>query len=164
MRDAGLDGDDAHRVGHHVVQVAGDPQPLRGDRPARLIGLLGHLAVGFVELVSPPSPAGPQVLPGQPGHGHRENRADPRGRRRHGRRLQQERDAQTDDAAEVHDQRPATTRVQGDEEHQDERRVPGERGEAAQRVSDHGRGRGQHRDDRISPVDRDRGRDESRQT
>ena len=29
MRDAGLDGDDAHRVGHHVVQVAGDPQPLR---------------------------------------------------------------------------------------------------------------------------------------
>ena len=29
VRDAGLDGDDAHRVGHHVVQVAGDPQPLR---------------------------------------------------------------------------------------------------------------------------------------
>ena len=30
---AGLDGDHAHRVGDHVVQLAGDPQPLRGHRP-----------------------------------------------------------------------------------------------------------------------------------
>jgi hypothetical protein len=30
--DGGLDGDDSHRVRQHVVQVAGDPQPLLDER------------------------------------------------------------------------------------------------------------------------------------
>jgi hypothetical protein len=39
--------------------------------------------------------------------------------------LQQKRDAKTDDAAEVDNQRPATIRVQSHQEHQHEGRVPG---------------------------------------
>ena len=128
-----------------------------------LLAIGGYLAVGFVELVAPPSPAGAQVLTGQPGDRHGQNSADPRGRRRHGRWLQQERDAQADNAAEVDDQRPATTRVQGYEEHQYEGRVTGEGRETSPRVGDQRRGRGQHRDDGQPAVDRDRGSDEPRQ-
>ena len=147
LRHAGLDGDDAHRVGHDVVQVAGDPHPLRADRPARLLGLLFHLAMGFVELVAPPSPAGAQVLAGQPGDRHGQDSADPGGRRRHGRRLQQERDAQADNAAEV--RRPAP----GDDPRAGPPGTPGRtsctRGRRVNRparVDDQRHGRGQHRD------------------
>ena len=69
---------------------------------------------------------------------------------------------QTGDAAEVHDQCPATTGVQRDREHQRERRVPGERAEAAQRVTDQAAGRDQHRDDRDIGGGSRTGRDQSR--
>ena len=39
--DAGADRDDAHGVGHDVVQFAGDLDPLVGHCPADLLGLLG---------------------------------------------------------------------------------------------------------------------------
>ncbi len=38
--DAGLDGDDAHRVSDHVVQLLRDPQALVGDGPRPLLFLL----------------------------------------------------------------------------------------------------------------------------
>ena len=38
--DAGLHGDHAHRVGHDVVQLLGDPQALLGQHPRSRLGLL----------------------------------------------------------------------------------------------------------------------------
>jgi hypothetical protein len=58
--DPGLHGD-AHAVGDHVMELAGDPQPLLGDRPAGqlLAGLLQlgrPLLGGDGRLLAPPGP------------------------------------------------------------------------------------------------------------
>src|SRR5438034_58034 len=38
--DPGLEGDHAQRVGHHVVQLPGDPDPLLADRNPAAFGFL----------------------------------------------------------------------------------------------------------------------------
>src|ERR1019366_295588 len=45
---APLPGHHAHAVRHHVVQFPGDPQPLLGDRPPRLVDLRLRAALGLL--------------------------------------------------------------------------------------------------------------------
>jgi hypothetical protein len=45
--DPRLHGDHAHAVRHHVVQLAGDPQPLLGHRPPGQLALRPHLVLGL---------------------------------------------------------------------------------------------------------------------
>ena len=171
--DAGLDGDDAHRVGDDVVEVAGDPQPLGADRPAFLlrllldeatclVGCLLGLSVGLVELVAASGPAGLQVLPGQPGHGDGEQGTDPRRCRRHARRLEQQRAGQPRHAGQVHHQRSAPTGVERDREHQREGCVPGERAVAAQGIADQGQVGDHDRGHREPAMQRERTGDDGR--
>jgi hypothetical protein len=163
VRHTGLDSDHAHRVGDHVVEVPGNPEPLLADRPSALVHALLSQPLGVGKLLVSPRPARPQVLPGQPGNRDREDRADPRGSRRHAGGLQPERDDQSDDAAQIDHHGSPAAHMQTDPEHQGENGVARERGEPIDRIDDQGQVRGQHCTHGKPPVNGERHADRTSQ-